>query len=567
MDTARSPTTRGASEGSSSRFGSFHPHQQSSNGQDALGINRVYSTSPNAGRRPDPFNRNQNPAADWEAVADGADATPSASALLLRKLSASMTQETLNSMLLFASDLIDTQFVHSAPASEDNGYQMAVARFSSIEGASEVRQRLHGKPNASGDASMVVEIIKGPNLANQQRRVSDAQAAHLSTSASSGGSSHGRPSRFSNQFQTIEQRTSPTRASRVPGSLDFTNMDGAANSKIEALFSPTSPIRTTSNRARLPSRSIIGDETTDDETRELLSNPVAFAEGSHRNRNTARAPIAQFGNLRLDTNDENEYDGPGGHHMMSPSSGNGMFSARSGQRGMQTPNTDYSSSYGFSPTSPHNSFSPSARAHQFPPANPADQNPPCNTLYVGNLPLDTSEDELKAIFSKQRGYRRLCFRTKHNGPMCFVEFEGITEATRALKELYGHMLHNSVKGGIRLSFSKNPLGVRKDQMSMHSPMAAMGSPYGNFGGPGFATANGPPPGLSMPPGMNGQMPQPNGARADQYYGAAGGPSGQGNAGPGSEAFMAQGIGHPYMTSMRGFPPIDGFYPADGSYRR
>lgn len=95
-----------------------------------------------------------------------------------------------------------------------------------------------------------------------------------------------------------------------------------------------------------------------------------------------------------------------------------------------------------------------------PPANPADQNPPCNTLYVGNLPLDTNEDELKKLFSKRRGYKRLCFRTKANGPMCFVEFEDVNYATRALEELYGYGLSNSVKGGIRLSFSKNPLGVR-----------------------------------------------------------------------------------------------------------
>ena len=76
-------------------------------------------------------------------------------------------------------------------------------------------------------------------------------------------------------------------------------------------------------------------------------------------------------------------------------------------------------------------------------------------MYVGNLPVDTSEDELKAVFSKQRGYKRLCFRTKQNGPMCFVEFEDVSFATKALHELYGHPLHNSVKGGIRLSFSKN----------------------------------------------------------------------------------------------------------------
>lgn len=112
-----------------------------------------------------------------------------------------------------------------------------------------------------------------------------------------------------------------------------------------------------------------------------------------------------------------------------------------------------------------------------PPANPADQNPPCNTLYVGNLPPDATEQELRTLFSTQKGFKRLSFRTKnqalsaagqsssHNhGPMCFVEFEDVALATRALADLYGRTLPRSGpsngKGGIRLSFSKNPLGVR-----------------------------------------------------------------------------------------------------------
>ena len=104
-----------------------------------------------------------------------------------------------------------------------------------------------------------------------------------------------------------------------------------------------------------------------------------------------------------------------------------------------------------------------------PPANPADQNPPCNTLYVGNLPPDASEDELKSIFSTRQGYKRLCFRNKGNGPMCFVEFEDIAFATKSLEELYGYGLSNSVKGGIRLSYSKNPLGVRSNSVAGTNP--------------------------------------------------------------------------------------------------
>ncbi|KAI1313366.1 hypothetical protein EDD11_002676 [Mortierella claussenii] len=118
-----------------------------------------------------------------------------------------------------------------------------------------------------------------------------------------------------------------------------------------------------------------------------------------------------------------------------------------------------------SPTVP----SPSIASPAFrPPVNPGDQNPPCNTLYVGNLPMNTSEEELRVLFSRCVGYRRLCFRTKANGPMCFVEFENIDCATQALNDLYGNPLSNSVKGGIRLSYSKNPLGVRNSTASQSS---------------------------------------------------------------------------------------------------
>ena len=31
------------------------------------------------------------------------------------------------------------------------------------------------------------------------------------------------------------------------------------------------------------------------------------------------------------------------------------------------------------------------------------------------------EELLRELFSKRPGYRKLCFRQKSNGPMCFVE--------------------------------------------------------------------------------------------------------------------------------------------------
>ncbi|KAM0143172.1 hypothetical protein ACHAP3_001303 [Botrytis cinerea] len=100
------------------------------------------------------------------------------------------------------------------------------------------------------------------------------------------------------------------------------------------------------------------------------------------------------------------------------------------------------------------------RRHRFQPINTAEQYLPCNTLLVENLPRNTSEHELMMIFSKQKGFKRLCLGTEQNGPMCFVEFEDVALATKCTQEVNGTSLQNSTKGGIWLSFSKNPLVVR-----------------------------------------------------------------------------------------------------------
>ncbi|KAJ7907738.1 hypothetical protein B0H13DRAFT_2193663 [Mycena leptocephala] len=104
---------------------------------------------------------------------------------------------------------------------------------------------------------------------------------------------------------------------------------------------------------------------------------------------------------------------------------------------------------------------------------PGNQNPPINTLYVGNLPalpaagggaglsMEYLEGALRVLFGGCAGFRQMSFRPKGNGPMCFVEFEDVGYATKTLNALYGNTLNGLIKGGgIRLSYSKNPLGVR-----------------------------------------------------------------------------------------------------------
>jgi hypothetical protein len=109
----------------------------------------------------------------------------------------------------------------------------------------------------------------------------------------------------------------------------------------------------------------------------------------------------------------------------------------------------------------------------------------------------------------------MSFRQKINGPMCFVEFEDVSFAAQAIKELYGHTLvrlstpinshaHNQagiVKGGIRLSYSKNSLGQRG---SAHPA----GTNTSLFGGIAHTVALA---GMSSPSSQNGNYSNGNGA--------------------------------------------------------
>ncbi|KAM0756548.1 hypothetical protein T439DRAFT_282694 [Meredithblackwellia eburnea MCA 4105] len=71
-----------------------------------------------------------------------------------------------------------------------------------------------------------------------------------------------------------------------------------------------------------------------------------------------------------------------------------------------------------------------------------------------SLPLQQTPGGLRNAFSRCPGFRRLCFRSKSNGPIVFVEFDDVMYATQALQDMYGHTLGGLIKGGIRLSYSK-----------------------------------------------------------------------------------------------------------------
>jgi RNA recognition motif-containing protein len=429
------------------------------------------------------------------------------STILIRKLPRNFGIAAVNALLLFSEDLIGTDIIRS-PHAEDNGYITAVARFRSAAGAYEAQAKVQGKKMSPTDALIVVDIQTPISL--DRRATVDGIIPRQQTGSTSSASSHGGPppppgrSRYGTTFQSSEKISPPL---PMPESVG----NGNGNGHIQNLFSPTSPMTNGFNdRNRISGKSVINndDDLDDDETGELLKDPLAYAKSGQQLRRSsqAQAPVlSHFSRLSIST-------GLNGSHSNFAPSPVPQGTARRGSQALQPPHSPTNIT-NMNPGSPYNM---TMTRPQYPPINPADQNPPCNTLYVGNLPMDTSEDELKSIFMRARGYKRLCFRIKSNGPMCFVEFDDTTYATQALNELYGHPLHNSVKGGIRLSYSKNPLGVRS-QANGTAPNGGYTNPFNPMGSAGytnntidnhvnhlndFRAVSGPPPGIISPPGFN-----------------------------------------------------------------
>jgi hypothetical protein len=465
--------------------------------------------------------------------------------ILLRKLPRSTSPEALRTMLLFAKGLKEVDFIQNE-FEEDQGFTTAIARFETATAASEAQAMLDGKPNTAGQANMIVTVVGNSssgwvNTLEQSAMHGTAQSASPATSNTQLSR---QSSRFNGTFQSME-RMSPPNVSSPPLTETSSTSSGQ---HLQSMFSPQSPAASTlPERSRVSGKSVIDQDAADDDTGELLKDPVAYMQNDHsaavmglpRRSTNPQIQLSRFSNLSLNTN----ITSPPPSHFASPRANMNNHTpipAMPSSMGNMGPNTGYQLG------------NQHYHRHNYPPVNPADQNPPCNTLYVGNLPIDTSEDELKNMFSKQRGYKRLCFRTKQNGPMCFVEFEDVSFATRALTELYGAPLHNSAKGGIRLSFSKNPLGVRTGQsgavnpptpLSPQGPMSSLNG-INSMSPGGYTIANGPPPGLSVPPGLS--MPM--------------GVSSPGITSPMTPSLMnggypnnGLGIAGPGMTAMRGVP--------------
>ncbi|OMO82739.1 hypothetical protein COLO4_22867 [Corchorus olitorius] len=95
------------------------------------------------------------------------------------------------------------------------------------------------------------------------------------------------------------------------------------------------------------------------------------------------------------------------------------------------------------------------------PVQNTKDNPPCNTLFIGNLTENINEEELRGLFSAQPGFKQMKILRQERHTVCFIEFEDVNTATNVHHTLQGAVIPSS-SVGMRIQYSKNPFGKRKD---------------------------------------------------------------------------------------------------------
>ena len=99
---------------------------------------------------------------------------------------------------------------------------------------------------------------------------------------------------------------------------------------------------------------------------------------------------------------------------------------------------------------------------RYAPVKNEKDNPPCNTLFIGNLGENVVEDELRAVFGPQPGFQQLKVVRSPRGISAFIEFADVSTATSAHETQQGLILSSSDRGPIRVQYSKNPFGRKRE---------------------------------------------------------------------------------------------------------
>lgn len=97
-------------------------------------------------------------------------------------------------------------------------------------------------------------------------------------------------------------------------------------------------------------------------------------------------------------------------------------------------------------------------------------NPPCSTLFVANLGPTCTEEELREVLSRFRGFKMLKMQTKGGMPVAFVDFEDVASSAEALKQLQDTWLPSSDRGGLHLEYAKSRMRYPRQDKLLENEM-------------------------------------------------------------------------------------------------
>ncbi|CAI8033020.1 Cell wall integrity protein scw1 [Geodia barretti] len=83
----------------------------------------------------------------------------------------------------------------------------------------------------------------------------------------------------------------------------------------------------------------------------------------------------------------------------------------------------------------------------------------CSTLFVANLELHHTEDEVANLFGNCAGFVRAKLFTRGGPPVAFVEFKNVECASSAMEKIQGYILPNSKRvNGLRIEYARQKMG-------------------------------------------------------------------------------------------------------------
>ncbi|KAK9853868.1 hypothetical protein WJX84_000021 [Apatococcus fuscideae] len=157
-------------------------------------------------------------------------------------------------------------------------------------------------------------------------------------------------------------------------------------------------------------------------------------------------------------------------------------------------------------------FDEGAVLRSYAPVTNTKDNPPCNTLFIGNLGDTVNEAEIRGLFANAAGFRQLKLIRGQKSTTCFVEFADVPTAMACHAAQQGAVLTSSDRGGVRIQFSKNPFGKKRDYGGNYVQMPGDWGSASGYTAPAADAATT----AVAPPGV---APEANGAVVKTDYGA------------------------------------------------